>query len=337
MPNLLIVAVPGLGPRREPWLVMERELNKHHVFAHNNVKWIYFDHRITAMSRRSLQFFARDLEAKISEECSGPNRWDEIVFTGHSLGALVARKAWLNAVDRRQGNDYTNADWGEKVSRFVLFAGISRGLETETPLPRRLLTRFVEALPGRFTIEDCYRGSAFITNLRISWIQHISSLDINRQPITVQLLGTKDGVVKREDSIDLDAFPDAVPINISGAGHGDLHLLEGVDNRQGRLDRFIDAFKKGRDNGEVERSDAYRERRVLMVVHGIRASRTDDWMSRAITTANQRWPDVVAINPGYGYLSALRFVLPTVRRTWKDTLAGVSVTAGPPPPGRPKA
>jgi hypothetical protein len=231
MTNLLVVVVPGLCPRKKPWDVMEQEFDDHKAFPGHDVKWLYFNHKITPFSRRSLEFFARELEAIIRAECAGKIQYDEIILTGHSLGALIARKAWLNAVDPHQGADYTKADWGSKVKRFILFAGISRGLRTEHPTSRRLLTRLVEALPGRFTVEDSYRGSTFITNLRISWIQCIAARDPDAQPVMVQLLGTEDGIVKRKDSIDLGALPDAVPINIAGAGHGNLHLLEGINNR----------------------------------------------------------------------------------------------------------
>jgi hypothetical protein len=53
-----------------------------------------------------------------------------------------------------------------------------------------------------------------------------------------------------------------------------------------------------------------------MIVHGIRASRTDDWVKRAVKAVEERWPDVVPTNPTYGYLSALRFILPPVRKRY---------------------
>jgi hypothetical protein len=61
---------------------------------------------------------------------------------------------------------------------------------------------------------------------------------------------------------------------------------------------------------------AYGERRVLMIVRGIRASRTDDWVKRAERLAQNRWPDVIAVSPTYGYLSALRFALPSIRKRY---------------------
>jgi pimeloyl-ACP methyl ester carboxylesterase len=291
---------------------MESKLNECNLFGDRLVKWLYYDHGINHLSRTGLETFARRLEAKIGQESTS---YDEIILVGHSLGALVARKAWLNAVDSKQGNDYTNAGWGKKVTRFVLFAGISRGLDTEKSWSKKILTRLVEALPGRFTIEDCYRGSAFITNLRISWIQYIASLPLTSQPITVQVLGTEDGLVKREDSIDLDVFPETQPIAIAGAGHGDVHTLAGSD-AEGRLQRFVEAFTRTRSGDASSLEAAYLERRVLLIVHGIRASPTDNWVKRAKRLSEEGWPDVIAVSPNYLYLSAFRFALPAVRKRY---------------------
>jgi hypothetical protein len=246
MKRLLIAAVPGLSAKREPWERLRKELQQPGVFSGVNVEWLYFDHKINLLSRVGLAAGARTFEAEVLQKWLASDGFHEIILTGHSLGALIARKAWLNAVDPSQGNDYTGNAWGGKVSRFVLFAGLSRGLETEKKLFKRLESRLVETLPGRFTIEDCYRGSVFITNLRISWIRHLGKLPPDAQPITVQLLGTKDGFVTGEDSIDLDAFPNINPTYVPGAGHGDVHNLDKAIDPNGRLKIFLEAFRRER-------------------------------------------------------------------------------------------
>ena len=60
----------------------------------------------------------------------------------------------LDSIDSRQGNEYAPASWGVAVSRFVLFAGLSRGVDMETSLGRRIFSRALEFLPGRFSSED---------------------------------------------------------------------------------------------------------------------------------------------------------------------------------------
>lgn len=316
MKAILLVFVPGLGGREQPWHVMLSQLTLQRIFDNAVIEPIYFNHKINISSRIGLNQVSRELEAKISQAWKNRGNFDEIIMVGHSLGALIARKAWLNSVDPSQGNDYTNAEWGFRVTRFVLFAGLSRGVDTEICLRRRIFTRLIEALPGRFSIEDCYRGSKFITDLRISWIRYLASISLDQQPISVQLLGTKDGIVSRDDSIDLDAFPNTSPINIYDADHADLHHLEGRDDQAERLSVFCGAFAKQRNFDGAAYSNANSEQQVLMIVHGIRASRTDEWVHRAVAIAKERWPNIKTATPTYGYLSALRFALPTVRRRY---------------------
>ena len=88
--KLLIVAVPGLSARRDRWQAMESKLNECNLFGDRLVKWLYYDHGINHLSRTGLETFARRLEAKIGQESTS---YDEIILVGHSLGALVARKA----------------------------------------------------------------------------------------------------------------------------------------------------------------------------------------------------------------------------------------------------
>ncbi|MHC2566358.1 hypothetical protein [Bradyrhizobium liaoningense] len=315
MRRLLIAAVPGLSARHAPWERLRQELQQPGVFSDANVEWLYFNHKINLFSRVGLEEVARTFEAELLQKWLASGGFHEIVLIGHSLGALIARKAWLNAVDPSQGDDYTGNAWGAKVSRFVLFAGLSRGIDTEKKLYRRLESRLVEALPGRFTIEDCYRGSAFITNLRISWIRHLAKLPLDAQPITVQLLGPKDGIVTGADSIDLDAFPNTNHTYVPGAGHGDVHNLDQAVDPNARLKIFLEAFRRERPLMSSLLPE-YENSRVLMIVHGIRASNIDDWVKNAKEFANQRWPDVVAKSPTYLYLSALRFALPSVRKRY---------------------
>jgi hypothetical protein len=144
-------------------------------------------------------------------------------------------------------------------------------------------------------------------------MRYLATVPVDTRPFAVQFLGTKDGILSRTDSIDLDAFPDTPPVYISGAGHGDLHYLDAVSDREGRLALFIKAFTQERGNGPPINPDAYRDHRILMIVHGIRASTNDDWVQRVVQIVKARWPDVRADRPTYLYLSALRFALPTVR------------------------
>lgn len=314
MTKILIVTVPGMHGDSRPWKKLEEAFRQRDVFAGSEVKWFHYNAGIKVFSRRSLAEVARNLDASIAQEWMQNPGYDRVILAGASLGALVVRKAWLNAVDKNQGIEHTAAPWGDKVDKFVLFAGLSRGVDVDR-WPRRIPVRLLELLPGRFSFEDCFRGSAFITNLRISWMR-VMYRRRDLAPMTLQLLGTRDGIVGDRDSIDLDAFPDTPPIYIPDATHDNPHWIEGIKNPEGRLALIIDAFKRPPPDRSIVQSPAYDERRVLMAVHGIRASRTDDWVRQTEQIVREKWPDVVVRAPTYGYLSALRFALPQVRRRY---------------------
>lgn len=315
--RLMVVVVPGLNREVAHWEEMGGRLRAASAFAdYDEWHWRVRDHELGLWSRKRLEAVARELESWINDRWLELGRPDDIILAGHSMGALLVRQAWLNCVDPTQGSDHSARDWGRHVRRFVLFAGISRGVDVQKPFWRRIGSRLLELVPGRFTFEECMRGSAFITNLRLSWMRHLATLDPADAPAMVQLLGTRDDLVAREDSLDVDLFPSAAPINITGAHHGDLHHLAGVADAAARLDRFREAFCAPVETHAAQVSAARAEQDVLLIVHGIRASRVDDWVRRARDQATRLWPGVVAVAPTYGYLSALRFALPHVRKRY---------------------
>jgi len=314
MDRILIVSVPGLNGTSQPWQKLEEAFKARDVFPNAEVNWLHYG-LISFFSRRSLAHIARDLDARINQEWEKNDGYDRVILTGASMGALIARKAWLNAVDKEQGTDYTGSAWGAKVERFVLFAGLSRGVDVDKPWWWRIYARQIDLIPGRFTFEDCFRGSGFITDLRISWIRLINRLG-DKAPMMLQLLGSDDWIVTKEDSIDLDVFPDTPPITVPDAAHHNAHWIERVKDPEGRLKLIIRQFQRELGRESVVQSNVREKRRVLMVVHGIRASKTDGWVEQTKQIVAQRWPDVVVWTPTYGYLSALRFAIPWIRRRY---------------------
>ena len=309
--SVLIIVVTGFRKDESQWEALGSALFEAGVFSnYATATWRIFDHRLGTYSRSSLDTKARELEAWIAEQ------WEEggftdVILVGHSAGGAMVRQAWLNAVDPSQA-DFTNGEWGRRVTRFVLFAGVSRGVDMEATVSRKLTARLFELIPGRFATEDCIRGSAFLTNLRISWMRFMEALPLTNRPVIAQVLGTKDDLVSLKDSLDVTVFPTVLRRNISDADHADLYHLQGRNDAESRLRHFIAAFTDQpsvtEDPPEAEVSS------IVMIVHGIRASRSDDWVKRAKSRVETLWPHVRAVSPTYGYLSALRFALPNVRR-----------------------
>jgi hypothetical protein len=55
-------------------------------------------------------------------------------------------------------------------------------------------------------------------------------------------------------------------------------------------------------------------KRVVFILHGIRASEIDRWLSEVAKEIETQDRDALPVRPGYGYFTAWRFVLPSVRR-----------------------
>jgi len=141
--------------------------------------------------------------------------YEGISLVGHSLGALLVRKAFVYARDQTQ--DFPGEfppvgfTWSSLVRRFVLLAGTNRGWQIETRpkhMPRWKFIGFSLASKlhrwGRFAslIAGARRGAPFIANLRLQWV--ILADSATGLPPTIQLLGLKDDIVNESDNIDVE-------------------------------------------------------------------------------------------------------------------------------------
>jgi hypothetical protein len=155
------------------------------------------------------------------------------------------------------------------------------------------------------------RGSDFITNLRIQWIRYFASQG-ESAPIVVQLLGTRDDIVTREDSVDIEQFPKGYYTEISDATHLDLYRLDIAEHPEGRYALIRDAFV-GQKPIEAQNRTFTGPQDVVFVIHGIRANNRT-WVEQIRLLIQQKWPTVSCIGPDYGFVSALRFAIPPLRR-----------------------
>ena len=151
----------------------------------------------------------------------------------------------------------------------------------------------------------------------------------------MQLLGTKDGLVRRDDSKDVFSFPNGHYLTVPDATHKDLYridLAEDPGQRYCVLRRaFVEDFSEGSERppvnvgGFVEDFSEGSERpsvnvggsvsRVVFLLHGIRALNVEAWIENLDKEIAARDPyQTVVIEPTYGYFSAARFALPTIRR-----------------------
>ena len=223
----LVVLVTGLDGSQKKWQPLIERLHKEEMLAGSD--FLVFDHcgfwspgALKKCFTESIESLALDLKAKI-ERCiiASPEPYDDIICIGHSFGGLIVRHAYLLAAGAYEGMPKSDIPWTDKVSRFVLIAATNRGFEPEGfwASTAVAILSMMGAMP---ILKDALKGAAFVTNLRISWIRHFSNPK-NQKVIMIQLLGTKDTVVKREDSIDLQQFPNGVQFDVPEAGHDDLY------------------------------------------------------------------------------------------------------------------
>jgi hypothetical protein len=204
----------------------------------------------------------------------------------------------------------------------VLAASINRGISTRLE-PKRgskfklfcLKVLLSIGSPVGFAWKDALAGSAFVTNLRLAWMRTMAEVqadDPSREPEVVQLLGTKDGLVRQEDSRDIEQFPRAAQVPIAGAAHTTVLDISGPSGD----DRYILLRANMLRTPEPTQPEPPPEGRaadLVFVVHGIRAG-VFGWVPDLRKIIVDQRPDWRVVMPTYRFFSALAFAFPVTRR-----------------------
>lgn len=310
----MIVYVPARSQSVDTWDSLRRRLETEAELENG----VWYPHRYTgsAWSREGIESYALDLEANIEAQVAQANREDPsrpingITLMGHSFGGVIVRMAYLVAAGQYTEVRQHPSAWWKLVDRIVLFAAPNRGIEAKRyPLHERPALYWPIGRLGRLA-RDQLRGSEAITNLRIRWIRFFAQLEPGRQTVVVQLLGKGDRVVRRNDSLDIEQFPQAWQSDIPGATHTDIHVVP-VDDiarynliRQGILD--APPAELGAQRREEKRNP------VVIVVHGIRAS-NETWAEQICEAIRTQAPNSAAVAPTYRYFPMLDFAIPWLR------------------------
>ncbi|AVH72767.1 hypothetical protein [Nostoc sp. 'Lobaria pulmonaria (5183) cyanobiont'] len=309
----LIVVVPSENQDAQTWKPLVEELKKETILTES--EWLLWDkHNLNDWSFQRGISLCGQLKGKIDAKWQDKGPFDEVILIGHSLGGVLIRQTYLLASGMY--SDYNRSPWYEYVRRFVLFSSLNRGLNPTQSLTWKMAMAFEKAtsfsLRRLMPLQDFVRGSAFITNLRIDWIRHFSK---PYYPITVvQLLGTKDGKITRDDSVDLEQLPDAFHIDVSDAEHTNIHLIDQAEDRQERYKLIKQAILSERflDENQNLKSSIVKNN-VVFILHGIRASNSG-WVDQVRDKILQEDPDTEVITSSYGYFSAFNFVFPGLRK-----------------------
>ncbi|MGY3133484.1 pimeloyl-ACP methyl ester carboxylesterase [Bradyrhizobium sp. USDA 4501] len=263
--------------------------------------------------------------------------YEKIILFGYSTGGLLLRKAYLwghGLEDRPDMRMRGPHPWVNRVDRFVSLAAPNRGWPNEKP---RNLNSYLYAFgyaarqvgyltgTGRF-IASLMQGSPFVANMRVQWIDLFRSMKSSpddRLPLVIHLLGDKDELVDREDSIDLEAgSPDDIIIKtLEGLSHAEIaSLLYQEDRRtlspaggaiQMALTRTRGEFPPyWADKARALQTDT-NIKQLIFVMHGIRDEST--WPAEVKRSIERQIGDRAAtvkiIPPLYRRFAMLPFLL----------------------------
>lgn len=153
-------------------------------------------------------------------------KYEGLIITGHSLGALVARRVCLLG-----WADKEKSPWVLAIGRIVLFAPFNRGWKAtnHTAIPTLLgfwmggaIAFVIKRFWGRRPlIYDIVEGAVFLNNLRLEWHEMRQSPSC-RWPV-IQLMATRDDLVAPSDTVDPAAADDDYRVlEVPDTGHADI-------------------------------------------------------------------------------------------------------------------
>jgi pimeloyl-ACP methyl ester carboxylesterase len=316
----LMVFVPGIRLKASAWQPLIQQLEEDPAWVADS-QVLAWDHRTGILGRKPLLEIAAHLASEIGTRyalraASGKPPFDDIVLVGHSMGALLVRQAYLIALGSTL-NNMPPQPWAPLVSRIVLLAGVNSGVSLSRW--QKLLAALVLSRKG--TVHDILRGSDFITNLRLWWIRKLTTIE--RRPILVQLLGSRDNLVDREDSLDIEGFLEGHQFMVDGFDHLSL-LIPGRGMRfdDTQYDILSLAILRNIPDDLTPPATYNPRQKVFFVVHGIRDC-NNDWVEDVAKRISATFPGARVIAPDIGRFSALQFLTPSERNRYVRWFQGV--------------
>jgi pimeloyl-ACP methyl ester carboxylesterase len=293
---------------------------------------------------------AAELAAQLNEhleQLQAENGYHRVILCGFSMGALIVRKAYVYGcghiedapgISDSRATRRERAKWVDHVERFVLLAGMNRGFSVETipDNPRPLIAAlrrfgiFIAKLSGTGRLaQQCAHGAPFVANLRLQWLDLIreDGRAQRKPPMVIQLLGSNDDVVSKEDSRDVTVSQKFIWVPVNNTGHADIIELGDASTGPERKRKIGLAFGDEKAIAELQRLSPATQidqdpdvKTVVFVLHGIRDM--GEWTSKFEGPLQQAF---AKLNPGssaklhvhrasYGYFGMLPFVLTADRQ-----------------------
>lgn len=312
-PSRLLVIVPGTTQNHSNWQSFITALKNDDRSKDTAV--LFYEHGIIHTTIGSAYSYARELDACIQEKIDH-QKFTKITLVGHSVGGMLARRAYLEAASRFENEPNT---WPTLVDRILLFASVNRGIPDNATWWSPTVNWILRAFPHpHFVLEDMIWGSDFIADTRIAWIRFFgqwsagsTSQPTPTPPKVFQYWGTVDSIVKKSDNADLEAFSGQILIDVPEAEHGNLQRLESeyTSDASARWSLFSERLLAPLEPPIVVR---YKPRKFLFILRGIRDSTSSEWVQKLSDLAKKPYQGNV-VAPEYGYFSAAQFAIRPIR------------------------
>ncbi|ABM04291.1 conserved hypothetical protein [Psychromonas ingrahamii 37] len=313
-PSKLMVVIPATSHTREEWESFYIKFKEHP--KSKEYAWLFINHDIGFTSLGNVRDIAQSISVCINQVVS-TGKYEYVSLIGHSIGGMIARRAYLEAAG--QFSDYSKAhtEWASKVDRILLFASVNRGIPNGMHWWARLANWFLRSVPHpRFILEDMAYGSDFVVDTRISWVRYFAKLARDKKPTprVVQFWGDQDSVVNEKDNADLEAFSGNVLERVADAKHADLIRFEpeytSVPKQRWKLfekELFSDKPE------ELSNHTYHGSSRILIILNGIRDSTNSEWVIDLKNQATKVYGEKSVEAPDYGYFTAAHFAFSPLR------------------------
>lgn len=321
----LFVTIHGYAPEEDAWLTMSKTLQPHGAVLRISYNAFY-------TSNADPEEIARRIDDEVDSALSktGATR---VVLVAHSMGALIARRTLLKA-------NLQSSPWVARVERAVLLAGVSRGwdISGDPPTDGSMMMRWVMRTGYWFSrmlrtanlLYDFERGTPFVANLRLDWMEAMRDHERLRKIEVVQLLGDIDDIVRREDNEDLRVMNTAqfALLRVRGTDHGGI-LDFGVKAKPGSEERRLGEYRCDKlllaatkpfaevrlQNEELQAATDANIKEVVFVLHGIRD--LGRWSADFENTIRKDYPErggsIAVVSSRYGYFGMGPFLFKDVR------------------------
>lgn len=296
----LVVLVPDYRGNPNTLNPLFRHLQKSSNLE--NLESLPFAYPYSPFTNREPEGIADNLNAKIKDYVLEHPEIEKIILVGHSMGSTLVRRAFLDASGYGSQVDREEA-WASRVERIVLLGALGRGFDPAKFVGwqmRLWLVPLIEVATllniGRM-LRSMLLGADYISRLRVDWIRYSNS-EV-KKPLVIHVLGANDAIVKKDDVIDLEEFPNAVAESVPDAGHFDVVIPS--SNTASALTRaFRDSYE-----AQIGMQRPQSKKRIIILMHGIRDSRK---CFEVLAAKLDKDPDNYVKIPSYGYFSARRFL-----------------------------